>query len=72
MQIRASSIWMESAESQHKHIQGQMLDYHLKITLRGTNFDTLPMKFEGSTDDSQLEVQLGYNRGKKLWLNFVL
>ena len=36
------------------------MDYHLKITMKGTEFD-LPIKFEGSTDDSRLEMQFEIN-----------
>ena len=34
---------------------------HLKITMKETEFDPPPIKFEGSTDDSQLEMQFEIN-----------
>ena len=59
-QIRASDIWRES---QHEDLLHHLLDYHLKITMRGTDFDPPPIKFEGSTDDSQLDIhfEIGYS-----------
>ena len=57
-QIRASDIWRES---QHEDLQDRLQDYHLKITMKGTEFDPPPIKFEGSTDDSQLEMQFEIN-----------
>ena len=54
-QIRASDIW---TESQHEDLQHRLLDYHLKITMKGTEFDPPTIKFEGSTYDSKLDIQL--------------
>ena len=54
-QIRASDIWRES---QHEDLQHWLLDYHLKITMKGTEFDPPMIKFKASTDDSQLDIHL--------------
>ena len=61
-QIRASDIWREN---QHEDLQHRLLDYHLKITMKGTNFDPPTIKFEGSTDDSQLDIHLWEYEGMK-------
>ena len=50
-QIRASDIWRES---EHEGL----LDYYLKIKMKGTEFDPPTIKFKGSTDDSQLDIHL--------------
>ena len=54
-QIRASDIWRES---QHEDLQHRLIDYHLKITMKGTEFDPPTIRFEGSTDNSQLDMHL--------------
>ena len=58
-QIRASDIWRES---EHEDLQHRLLDYHIKVTMRGTRFDPPTIKFEGSTDDSQLDVHMKFHR----------
>ena len=50
-QIRASDIWRES---EHEGL----LDYFLKIKMKGTEFGPPTIKFKGSTDDSQLDIRL--------------
>ena len=57
-QIRASDIWRES---EHEDLQHRLLDYHLKVTMRGTRFDPPTIKFEGSTDDSMMNIHLRIN-----------
>ena len=59
-QIRASDIWRES---EHEDLQHRLLDYHVKVTMRGTRFDPPTIKFEGSTDDSMMNIQpqIDYN-----------
>ena len=52
-QIRASDIWRES---EHEDLQHWLLDYHVKVTMRGTEFDPPTIKFEGSTDDSMMDI----------------
>ena len=52
-QIRASDIWRES---EHEDLQHRLLDYHLKIMIRGKWFDPPTIKFEGSTDDSMMDI----------------
>ena len=58
-QIKASDIWREN---EHEDLQHRLLDYHIKITLKGTEFDPPTIKFEGSTDDSMMDIhpQIGY------------
>ena len=55
-QIRASDIWRES---ECEDLQHRLLDYHVKVTMRGTRFDPPTMiKFEGSMDDSMMDIHL--------------
>ena len=61
-QIRASDIWRKS---QHEDLQHRLLDYHLKITMKGREFDPPTIKVEGSTDDSQLDIHLWTYEGMK-------
>jgi hypothetical protein len=42
-------------------VQHRLLDYHIKITMKG-RFDPPTIKFEGSTDDSQLEMHMKFHR----------
>ena len=60
-QIRASDIWRES---EHEDLQHRLLDYHVKVTMKGTEFyppAIYNIKFEGSTDDSLLDIRLEIN-----------
>ena len=59
-QIRASDIWRES---EHEDLQHCLLDYHIKVTMRGTVFDPPTFKFEGSTDDSMMDINLWIGYG---------
>ena len=62
-QIRVSDIWRES---EHEDLQHRLLDYRVKITMIGTRFDPPTIKFEGSTDDSMMDIHPRINyRGMK-------
>ena len=57
-QIRASDIWRES---EHEDLQHRLLDYHVKVIMRGATSDSPIIKFEGSTDDSMMDIHLRIN-----------
>ena len=68
-QIKASDIWRES---EHEDLQHQLLGYHVKITMKGNVFDPPAIKFEGSTDDSQLDINLKIDYGMNEFIQNII
>ena len=42
--------------SEHEDLQHRLLDYHVKVTMRGTEFNPPTIKFEGTIDDSMMDI----------------